>query len=180
MERVRRLLKVVSAGISSGFYALMRFLHACAMVAAGVMAAVVITHVTMRYVFKAPFGFGQELAILLMFIVVFAAVPELFVRGQHLRIEVVANRLPPKVNRWVELFVTALGSLFMLFFSWYLARLVLEMYSRQLHYHMMPLVPRWPQYALAALAIVLASLVLLSNLFKAAKTRQGSHAQGEE
>ncbi len=181
MQSVKRFLKRRSVMLS-GFYAIVRFLHSSALVAVYAMALVVAVHVVMRYVFRAPLGFGEELAIVLMIVVIFAAMPELFVRGHHLRIDVVADRLPPKFRHWAELFVTTVALLFLIFFTGYATRLTITMYSRDIHYRLMDVVPQWPQYVLAASALALVSVfvfIYLLKLLKRGKVHM-TEAQGEE
>ncbi len=145
---------------------MLRSLYFVAMVILGAMTLLVVVHVVMRYVFRAPIGIGEELAIVFLFVVVFAAAPELFVRGRHLRVNVIADRFPLKIQHWAEIFSTTVGLLFMGFFTWYTVRLTTIIYKYDVPYLTMVGVPQWPQYALVAAALALVSIFMFIQLLK--------------
>jgi len=86
---------------------------------AGVLiVALVGTSVAMRHIAHAPFRFTEELVGLLMTAAFFLALPLVTLDTQHVRVQILVNSLPPRVERWVSVAAAVFGFLFAVWFFW--------------------------------------------------------------
>ena len=178
MQCLKISAKRLNLPVLSSFYLTSRYFHFAALVFMVLMALLVPVHVFMRYIARAPLFFAQELAVILFFIVVFAAVPELFIRGQHIRVNIVSDRLPLKVRRRVEMVIATIGLLFMVYFTWYTMRLAIIIYISNEHYQTLKDLPKWPTYMITGVSAVLVSIFMLVYLLKLFKPADGNKTGG--
>jgi C4-dicarboxylate transporter DctQ subunit len=85
--------------------------------AAGVLCVVVMMvmitfDVIARYVFNRPTMWADEMATYLMIAIVFLGLAQNLGRGDHIRIDVVTNLVPPHIRLFLEVFAHAVGIVF--------------------------------------------------------------------
>jgi len=165
---------------SSGFHTTSRFLAKYpALVAMAAMELVVVGNVFMRYALNMPLRFQEVLATMTMLVAVFAIVPQLFVSDQHLRVNIIADRLPPKIRRWGEIVTTTITLVFMCVLTGYFIRLTIQVYHRHVVYETLQNIPEWPQYAFVAFALILVSIFMCFYLFRLFKRERTQMTGGE-
>jgi len=159
-----------------------RFLRYCALVAMAAMALIVVIHVTMRYLLKTPLFFGEELTIIIMYVVIFGILTELFVRGEHLDVAVLVDKFPPKFRYGVDIVTNLVAVLFMGVFTWYAMRLAVIIYREGYKYEIMQILPKWPTFMLIAVSIFMSSIFLFIHLLKLLKREkaQMTERKGEK
>ncbi len=91
----------------------------------------------------------------------FLALAHTLKRGEHIRVTLVLQHLPPGAQRWLERWAMAAGAVLALLFAWYSVRLVLQ--SHEFHDISTgnDATPLWlPQLSMAAGALVFAIAAL--------------------
>jgi TRAP-type C4-dicarboxylate transport system permease small subunit len=78
------------------------------------MVAIVAVQIVLRYVFAHPFVWADELANWLFVWVIYLGASVLVRYDAHLRVEILIDRLSPRVNQWRALFVNLLVLAFLL------------------------------------------------------------------
>jgi TRAP-type C4-dicarboxylate transport system permease small subunit len=86
--------------------------------ALGLIVAVNGANVVGRYFFSRPIPWAEELMLFLMVFTVFAGAAVVTWRQIHIRIDVVANRLPERLGRWAHLLVTVASVLVLATIGW--------------------------------------------------------------
>lgn len=91
------------ARIDAAILALTRALAVLGALCILAMAALTVAAVAMRYGAGAPFRFTEELGGLLLVTSVFLSLPYVLARHEHIRLTLVADRLPPRPRRalWI-------------------------------------------------------------------------------
>ncbi len=79
-----------------------------------VMVAIVAVQIVLRYVFGHPFVWADELANWLFVWVIYLGASVLVRYDAHLKVEILVDRLSPRVNQWRALFVNLLVLAFLL------------------------------------------------------------------
>ena len=101
--------------------ALRLLLAAADVVAAGTLlalSAVTVIDVVGRYVFNAPIGGADEMTVFLMAVGIYAVLPRISLREEHIAVDIVDLVFPP---RWLGLrqaLLNALGAAFMAMVTW--------------------------------------------------------------
>ena len=91
---------------------------ALAAVALGVIVALNGVNVVGRYFFNRPIPWAEELMLFLMVFIVFAGTATVTWRQLHIRIDVVASRLPAAARQWTHVLVTATSVLVLATIAW--------------------------------------------------------------
>ena len=136
------------------------------MVAIVAMSLLVFVHVMGRYIFNFPILFAEELTVIIMFVVIFGVVPQLFARSEHLRVDIVVDKFPPKVRHWVDVAMNIVAVVVMGVFTWYIVRLFIIIYIGGYYYQVLRLLPKWPVYMVISICVVVSTIFLLVNLFR--------------
>ena len=76
-------------------------------VAAAVLSVlIVLTFMGVRYLFKAPFTWLEEVQLACMVWIVFAAAGAAFRTGNHVAIEMIVDMMPPKIQKVMEVVIS--------------------------------------------------------------------------
>ncbi len=92
--------------------------HVCAVLLA-TMTGVILLGVAFRYVLEAPLPWSEELAKLLMLWIVFLGAGAGIQRGEHVTIDFLLQRFPPRAATAVDLAYRALGVVFLGVVFWF-------------------------------------------------------------
>ncbi len=96
---------------------LSRAVEALVILIAGVIVAIVTAEVTLRYLFSHSLIFTEELSRYLMVWIVFLGSALAIRDGSHIRIQILVNRLGPRMQRIVKLAAYALIIAFLIFIT---------------------------------------------------------------
>jgi len=103
-----------------------RFLTRVAAVALLAMVAINVVDVGLRSGFNAPIFGTYEIVEFLLAAVAFLAIPEAFLRDQHITIELVDQLLPARVIDWLRAFGTLAALVFVALLAWHMIRPALD------------------------------------------------------
>ncbi len=101
-----------------------------------------------------------------MYLVIYGAVPFIFARDEQLRVDIIANRLPPKVRHCTDIAANVLAIVFMGVFTWYSARLALIMFTNDYRFDLMTAIPKYPEYMLIAVVAGISTFLIFIYLLK--------------
>ncbi len=137
-----------------------------AVISVVVLLAVVLTNVILRKVFNKPIGFGEELASIFMYILVFGALGELFNRGAHLRIESFKKTSHPLSRRalTVEIAVSSISLIFIAIWIWYCVKMLIETFSFKVKFLTMPGLPVWPVFLIIVLGLGMLGICMFVSI----------------
>lgn len=143
------------------------------------MCLLVTGAVVVRYVFGFPVVWVPEIVGYLMVALVFLALGETMLAGRHIRIDLVASRLPPRLRDIVELLTLTLSLGVAGFFTWHGVNTMLRSleYGRRDAFGALNLPLYLPQ---AALPIGLSVLTLVVALLVGRKLRAVLHGAGPD
>ena len=99
------------------FRLLSRFVELLVILIAGIIVAIVTTEVTLRYLFSHSLIFTEELSRYLMVWIVFLGSALAIRDGSHIRIQILVNRLGPRMQQIVQLAAYALIIAFLVFIT---------------------------------------------------------------
>jgi len=99
------------------FRLLSRFAELLVILIAGIIVAIVTTEVTLRYLFSHSLVFTEELSRYLMVWIVFLGSALAIRDGSHIRIQILVNRLGPRMQQIVQLAAYALIIAFLVFIT---------------------------------------------------------------
>jgi len=99
------------------FRLLSRFVELLVILIAGIIVAIVTTEVTLRYLFSHSLVFTEELSRYLMVWIVFLGSALAIRDGSHIRIQILVNRLGPRMQQIVQLAAYALIIAFLVFIT---------------------------------------------------------------
>jgi TRAP-type C4-dicarboxylate transport system permease small subunit len=103
-----------------------RFLTRIAAVFLLAMVAVNVLDVGLRGLFNIPFHGGYDLVTLFLSAVAFLAIPETFLRGEHITIELIDAVVSQRVVAFLKVFGLALTSVFVVLLTYYMIEPALE------------------------------------------------------
>ena len=83
-----------------------------------VLTAVVTFSVVMRYVFNAALTWSDEISTFCLVAIVFLALGHTLAQGGHIRVDFVANLLPPRMQQALELFGAIVGLTYAALLVW--------------------------------------------------------------
>ena len=96
--------------------------------AIGVIALLVAYEVAARYVFDAPTLWNQDLCIYLLLWAAFLGLAPAERAGEHIRIDLLFSKLPPRARHWIELLTYLAVAGFALLVAWTGAEAALQSY----------------------------------------------------
>lgn len=131
---------------------MLAMLGSCLVLSSGVM---------MRYFFKTPTDWQDEISMFLLVGAIFTCGAAVQAQRGHLGIEAIAGYLPPIANRWRVWMCDVLSLLFCCFFSWKSWTLLYEAWSEGMTTSSTWTPPLWIPYGLMSLGMTLLSVQLL-------------------
>jgi TRAP-type C4-dicarboxylate transport system permease small subunit len=136
------------------------------------MMMLVVVDVFMRYLMLRPLMVSDEFSAYMLVALSFLGLAYTWRQGGHVRIEILVNRLPPGVARWVRLAGLLLVFLFMLELdraAWKMIVYAYQMKLRSSTWFMFPLF--WPQLTIFIGFVLLTLVVAVDTLRMAGKIR---------
>lgn len=136
--------------------------------AAAALAAVTLltfVSVTMRYLFAAPVPDDFDFTRLVLGIAVFWGIACACWRGGHIQVDLLWNVLPRRGRNAMDVFATLVTFAFMAAFAWTVLSRVGGTQATGMT-TMVLQIPIWPFYALAALGLAFAVLLIPAHLYR--------------
>ena len=90
------------------------------------MVAINIVDVGLRSGFNAPIFGTYEIVELLLAAVAFLAIPEAFLRGQHITIELIDQVVSKRVSEWLQVFGTLMAMIFVALLAYHMVQPALD------------------------------------------------------
>lgn len=174
----KRLMDAFQQGVNK----LSLFGEILAEIAACVLAAVVITGVTLTYVFKSSDVFSVEVSTYLLVFICFASIAYILRENRHVVVDAVLVYLSPKARLRMELVASFLTLGFCSIVTWKAADVAILNYQRGFRSASLVTLPLWIPYlviALGAFGVVLQSIVQIRGLAGRMKGLSQS-SEGEE
>ncbi len=103
-----------------------RFLTRVAAVFLIAMVAINVVDVGLRSGFNAPIFGTYEIVEYMLAAVAFLAIPEVFLRDQHITIELIDQILPERVIDWLRAFGTIVAFVFVALLAWHMVQPALD------------------------------------------------------
>ena len=103
-----------------------RFLTRVAAVFLLALVAINVVDVGLRSGFNAPIFGTYEIVEFLLAAVAFLAIPEVFLRDQHITIELIDQIVPPRVVDWLRAWGTMAGLAFVSLLAWHMVQPALD------------------------------------------------------
>ena len=142
---------------------------------AGVLVIVMVLHVTvdvtMRYVFNAPTIWAEELSRLAMIWAVFIGSAALLRGGDHIRVTVITEKLPPALRNVMEVFSLVFVAVISGFVAWHGTPIAWNSFERGRTVGSMLDLPSWVSQASVPLGFALIAIQAVALIF--AVPRQG-------
>ena len=126
------------------------------------MLLIILVNVILRYVILRPLYWGDEIMTYLMIVMVYAGFGFMLGEGGHVRMTLLFNRLPSKVQHFLWVIVSLIGTVYAAFLVYAVIKLVLD----TLRIGALSMITRWPiapwqiLIALALFSLLLAFLML--------------------
>jgi len=105
------------------------FLGHVAMWGAFAMMLLVVTDVAMRAVASSSTLIAEEGGGYLMVLIAFLAMAETFKQGRHIRVDIVAKRLPGRLRAWLDVLLPSLGLMVLIVVIWRVIIMVYRSYA---------------------------------------------------
>jgi TRAP-type C4-dicarboxylate transport system permease small subunit len=103
----------------------------------------VVGDVTGRYSFASPIPGTMEIGEIVLAFVVFPGWAAVLANNQHIRVLIVADRLPPRWRHWLEIFALLVGLAMMVPIAWYSFSFAMDSYiSKEIGFTYS--IPRYP------------------------------------
>lgn len=93
--------------------------HVIAALAIFVMLSLVVIQVVFRYVFNTPIGWTQELSVFSLMLAVMAGAAVAFWRGEHFKVSVIVDSLPPVLGKLIILTTRLITVTFLCVVVWF-------------------------------------------------------------
>lgn len=103
-----------------------RFLTRVAAVFLLAMVAINVVDVGLRESINAPIFGTHEVVVLMLAGVAFLAIPEVFLRDQHITIELIDQVIPARAVHWLRAFGTLCGLVFATLLAWHMVQPALD------------------------------------------------------
>jgi TRAP-type C4-dicarboxylate transport system permease small subunit len=103
-----------------------RFLTRVAAVFLLGMVAINVIDVGLRESINAPIFGTHEIVVLMLAAVAFLGIPEVFLRDQHITIELIDQVLPDRAVHWLRAFGTLCGLIFVVLLAWHMIQPALD------------------------------------------------------
>ena len=169
-----RVMDAVERGINR----LSLFGEILAEIAAVVLAVVVITGVTLTYVFKSRDVFSVEVSAYLLVFICFASVAFILREKRHVVVDAVLVYLPPKARLKTELAASVLTLVFCGILTWKAAGVTILNYQRGFRSASLVTLPLWIPYLVITLGAFLLALQCLVQIRRHARGIKGTPSEG--
>jgi TRAP-type C4-dicarboxylate transport system permease small subunit len=151
---------------------------------AGGLATLVITllvcyDVLMRYFVGEPQLFVDELSSFLLVLVIFGGVAETFRAGAHVRVDLVAARLPAAARAWLRVVTLGLGVVLLAVIIWVTTQSALTAYRYERVSTVM-LYPIWLPMLLIPLGLLTMALAMLTAFVRQWRAATGPEPHRDE
>lgn len=166
--RVRPILDRVSSGAA--------FIAGLAVLAMTVMVSF---DVLMRYFLNQPQLFVDELASFLLVGIIFWGAAQTFQKGGHIRVDLITNRLSPKVRRVLRIITLAIGIIFLAIVACETVASSVIAY-RQERVSAVMIYPLWIPMLLIPIGLALMMLVMAVSLIREYRHQQQKGIEGAE
>jgi TRAP-type C4-dicarboxylate transport system permease small subunit len=101
---------------------------------------IIFTNVVLRYVIRTPLYWGDEAVINLLIVMVYASFGHVLIEGGHIRMTILFERLPGRVQNVLWILVSLLGTAYASFLLYAVIQLVLD----SLRIGSFSMITRWP------------------------------------
>jgi TRAP-type C4-dicarboxylate transport system permease small subunit len=138
----------------------------------GLVTVIVFVSAIGRYLFAAPIPDGFDISRLLLGVVVMWGFASVGYRGSHIKVDLVAELLPPAIRRWTDMIAWAFLLLFTVVLAWKLFGRVESAWSGNESTFDLRL-PVWPLMALVWAGVVAAAVTVFARLWMLARDPEG-------
>jgi TRAP-type C4-dicarboxylate transport system permease small subunit len=90
------------------------------------MVAINVIDVGLRSTVNAPIFGTHEIVVFMLAAVAFLAIPEVFLRDQHITIELIDQIIPDRAARWLRAFGSLVGLVFVTLLAWHMVEPALD------------------------------------------------------
>jgi TRAP-type C4-dicarboxylate transport system permease small subunit len=135
----------------------------------GAMALYVSYDVVARYFFVVPTSWSNDLTEYSLVWATFLAAPWLVRRGGHVRIDLLCEQLPPRLNNALSVVISIAAAIVCLIGAWQTAIETWDYYRRDIMIAKVWAVPQWLAYAAMPLGFALMSVEFLRAARRAAR-----------
>jgi len=140
------------------------------------MALLICTEVFCRSFLGFSLMFTDEIAGYMLVAIVFLGMPVALSRGALFRVELLLNRMPPGVVRWVQLLFNLLSLAVALMLLWQMVRLVIDSWERKIAAPTVLATPLYIPQIFMVLGLLTLVLVLVLHLTQSAdEIRKGAN-----
>jgi C4-dicarboxylate transporter DctQ subunit len=145
----------------------------------GVLAitAMVTFDVLMRYFLDQPQLFVDELASFILVGIIFLGTAQTFQKGGHIQIDLLTNRLRPKVRRIFRILTLAMGIFFLIIVTWETVASSIIAYEQERVSAVM-IYPLWIPMLLIPIGLVIMMLVMGVSLIHQFRPEQERESEG--
>lgn len=132
--------------------------------AMGLLCAITMANVVVRYLTDISFAFTEEISVFLMVFLTLVGAASAFVRGTHVGVGLLVQRLPPAGRRAARLLALGASALMFALLAWYGGRMAFDDYRYEVTSPALG-APQWLYTAWLPLlsVVVLARLVQLAR-----------------
>ena len=107
-------------------------LNAAANLAVLLMCAIVFTNVILRYIFSSPFHWAEEVTSMTLLFLAFVSAAEILRKRQHIKLDLLFNRFPVKMQHVVDTLISIVGLTFCGTLAWQAAKILPIMLHQRL------------------------------------------------
>ena len=125
--------------------------------------------VFMRYVLNSPTKWVVDFAGFFVIAITFLGAAWLLSKDGHVKIELVLNMLPPKVQRILNIITSVLGGICCGVLLWYSVQMTLVAFQESHYFYQVIIIPRWPVYALIPFGSLLLTVQFLRRGWRYAR-----------
>jgi C4-dicarboxylate transporter, DctQ subunit len=147
-----------------------------------VMAAVIIVDVFLRYFFFKPLLFSDDIGVYCMIYIAFVGAALTLKMRRHIMVDLVYDRLPRRVQLWLDVMTTLVGALVTWIITWQCAAWVLYTYRSGFTSPGILQTPMWIPMSVVPVGLFLWGLQYIVDSAKAIHTLRSQHleaVQGE-
>lgn len=130
------------------------------------MTAIIVFEVVSRYVFNSPTYWVTEISTYLLLGLAYGALAQAQREGSHIRVELLLDRVSPKVRQTMELVSGWLGLLILLFAAWQMIVFVRSEYVNDTRDWGLLSTPQWIPELPVAVGLVTFALAVLADQFR--------------
>jgi TRAP-type C4-dicarboxylate transport system permease small subunit len=145
-----------------------------------VMVVVVIVDVFLRYFFSRPLLFADDVGVYCMIYIAFVGAALTLKMRRHIMVDLLYARLPRKVQSWLDVITTLLGTLVICIITWESADWVHYTYESGFRSPGILQTPMWIPMAVVPLGLFFWSMQYIVESIKAINGLRGQHLQAKE